>query len=145
MLNAITPKQINLNAARMAQRNRFDFNTQRFPNHDDKLQTQPKVAQSVFSGSPRNIGLSQQQAGSRLTGIQDTLKSYDKQSVFSAHSAAENFNQGSAEQLGKPQESGVKPLQNQSMAMPSAVTQETSKFNIVVSPTKLKKPSQEQI
>jgi hypothetical protein len=27
VLNAITPKQINLNAARMAQRNRFDFNT----------------------------------------------------------------------------------------------------------------------
>ena len=51
------------------------------------------------------------------------------------------------EGLNKNHDSHLKPnFNNQSMAMPSAVTNETSKFNIVVSPTKLvTKPSQEQI
>ena len=109
------------------------------------------MAQSVFNGhgSPRVIGMSHQQADSRLTGVQDTLKSYEKNSVFSANSAVDhqNYNQGSMEGLNKNNDSHLKPnFNNQSMAMPSAVTNETSKFNIVVSPTKLvTKPSQEQI
>ncbi len=93
--------------------------------------------------------MSHQQADSRLTGVQDTLKSFEKNSVFSANSAVDhkNYNQGSIGGLNKNHDSHLKPnFNNQSMAMPSAVTNETSKFNIVVSPTKLvAKPSQEHI
>lgn len=68
--------------------------------------------------------------------------------MFSANSAAEplTINQVSVENLNKNHDSAMKPHFNQSMAMPSAVTQETSKFNIVVSPTKMApKVSQGQI